>query len=239
MKSTALLIERINAIKEGKVFTYSDLHLPKDKQAAAAMSLSRMVAANYLKKIGKGKFYKPAYSPLGEMTPLIDEQTKDLLIRNGKPIGYVTGIPAFAQMGLTSQISSNVLIGSRIYRRPLIRGGYVISFTRQENEITEKNIPLLRYLDALRFIKKIPACTPDKAVDILLQTLSSIAYNEIDSLINLAASYSPSTRALLGAMLEYRGLDTTSLEASINPLTQYKIGISDHILPTKSKWNIQ
>ena len=238
MKSTDLIIGRINKIGEGKVFTYSDLSLPQEKQSAAAMSLSRMVAENRLKKVGKGKFYKPAYSRLGAMTPLIDELTKDLLYKDGKIIGYITGVPTFAQMGLTTQISSKVLIGSKSYRRPLMRGGYEISFTRQENEITEYNIPLLRFLDAIRFVKKIPACTPDNAVKILLDKIASFNSTEVDELIQLSFSYPASTRALLGAILENKSLKASKLKSSLNPLTKYNISVSDEILPNKSNWNI-
>ena len=238
MKSTDIIIERINKIGEGKVFTYLDLSLPQEMQAAAAMSLSRMVAENKLKKVGKGKFYKPAYSRLGEMRPLIDELTKDLLYKDGKIIGYITGVQMFAQMGLTTQITSKVLIGSRLYRRPLMRGGYEITYTRQENDITEDNIPILRFLDAIRFVKKIPACTPDNAIRILLDKLASFDNSEIKSLFQLSSTYPASTRALLGAMLESKGYDASLLKMSLNPLTKYNIGISADILPNKSSWNI-
>lgn len=238
MKYIKALIERINKIDEGKVFTYSDLLLPNYMQSAAAMSLSRMVAENKLKKIGKGKFYKPVYSRLGEVSPFLDELTKDILYANGEKIGYITGVPIFAQMGLTAQISSKVLIGSKKYRRPFERGGYEISFIQQKNVITEENEKLLRFLDALRLIKEIPDCTPDKAVQILMTRLSLFTIDEILQLSQLAILYSPSTRALLGAMLEQKGYTSSDLKASINPFTKYKIGISEDIMPNKSNWNI-
>lgn len=239
MKSTDVIIERINEIGEGKIFTYSDLSLPRAMQSAAAMSLSRMVAENRLRKVGKGKFYKPVYSRLGAMTPLMDELTKDLLYKEGKIIGYITGMPTFTQMGLTTQISSKVLIGSKSYRRPLMRGGYEISFTRQENEITEYNITLLRFLDAIRFVKKIPACTPDYAVKVLLDKISTFKNAEIDELIQLSLSYPAATRALLGAILENKSIQVQILKSSLNPLTKYNISISADILPNKSNWNIR
>ena len=238
MKSTDIIIKRIDEIGEGKVFTYSDLLLPQEMQSAAAMSLSRMVSENKLKKIGKGKFYKPVYSRLGTMTPLIDELTKDLLYKDGNVIGYITGIPILAQMGLTTQISSKVLIGSKSYRRPLVRGGYEISFTRQENEITEDNIPLLRFLDAIRFVKKIPACTPESAVKLLSDKISSFSKSVITDLIQLSLSYPASTKALLGAMLETKGMEASILKANINPFSKYNINIGAEILPNKSNWNI-
>lgn len=238
MKTTKAIIERIKTFEEGRIFTYSDLQLPPEMQAAVAMSLSRMVAENKIKKIGKGKFYKPVYSRLGEMAPYIDELTKDLLYKDGKIIGYLTGFPIFAEMGLTTQISSKVLIGSKNYRRPFVRGGYEISFTRQENPLTENNIVLLRYLDAIKFIKKIPACTPDEAVKILISKMSKFPKNIIDILIQLVFSYPASTRALLGSMLASMGFYSSKLKATINPLTKFNIGISEETLPNKKQWNI-
>jgi transposase len=50
-----------------------------------------------------------------------------LLEKNGKIIGYITGVSAFASMGFTTQIASSIMIGTNRYRRPLSRGGYDIS----------------------------------------------------------------------------------------------------------------
>ena len=238
VKSTDLIIDRINEIGEGIVFTYSDLSLPSEMQSAAAMSLSRMVAENKLKKVSKGKFYKPHNSRLGTMSPALDELMKDLIYKDGRTIGYITGVPAFAQLGLTTQISSQIKIGSKNYRRPFERGGYIISYIKQENEISNKSIPLLRFLDTLRFIKKIPACTVDNAINILLQKLTSFTEQEIQNLQDYSKNYTASTRALLGAMLELSGFSDNSLKATLNPLSTYKVGVSNNILPNKSNWNI-
>lgn len=239
MKTTEKILDRINSIPAGVVFDYSDLTLSANMVVAASKALSRMVEENKLKRAGKGKFYKPVYSRLGEMTPPIDELTKDLLFKDGRMIGYITGIPIFAQMGLTTQISSKILIGSVNYRRPLVRGAYEISFTRQENVISEENVPLLRYLDAIRLIKKIPDCTPDEAVRILLAKLRSFSAAELKSLLKLSLPYPVSTKALLGAMWENVGLDAEILKLGFNPLTKYNIGLSKEVLPNKSNWNIQ
>lgn len=238
MKTTETILKRLDKIPNGVVFDYAELNLPAEMQLSGAKALSRMVAENKLKKVGKGKFYKPLYSRLGEMSPVLDEFTKDLLYKDGKAVGYITGIPAFAQLGLTTQISSQIKIGSKSYRRPLERGGYGISYIKQENEITIESIPLLRFLDALRFIKKIPACTVDNGIKILLKKLSSFTQQDFQNLQNYSKHYPASTRALLGAMLELSGYDDNGLKATLNPLTTYKIGVSINILPNKSNWNI-
>ena len=88
---------------------------------------------------------------------------KDFLEKDGKIVGYITGPQAFATMGLTSQISSYVVIVTGKYHRPLRRGDCYIRFLRQENPITKGNIELLRILDAIRMFREIPAVTPDSA----------------------------------------------------------------------------
>lgn len=238
MKTTETILKQIDKIPNAVVFDYTDLNLPAEMQLSGAKALSRMVAENKLKKVGKGKFYKPLYSRLGEMSPGLDELTKDLLYKDGKEIGYITGVPAFAQLGLTTQISSQIKIGSKSYRRPFERGGYEIAYIKQENEITIESIPLLRFLDALRFIKKIPACTVDNGITILLKKLTFFTPLEFQKIQDYSEYYPASTRALLGAMLELSGYEDNALKDTLNPLSTYKIGVSANILPNKLNWNI-
>ena len=238
MKSTDLINERIRSIGEGVVFGYSDLNLPADLQSASAMALSRMVTDKQLRKVGKGKFYKPVVSRLGEMPPMIEQMTKDLLFKDGRRIGYITGVPAFAQLGLTTQISSKIMIGSLTYKRPLKRAGYEISYTKQLNVINDESIPLLRILDALKFIKKIPATTTNQVVEVLKAKISSLKEIELKSLIKYGENYPASVKALLGAILETIGYNGINLKNMLSPFTKYNLGISPAVLPTKSNWNI-
>lgn len=239
MKTTDIIQRRIKAIGDGVVFDYSDLLLPGDMQLAAAKTLSRMVADGELKKISKGKFYKPIKTRFGEMPPMIEQLTKDLIHKDGVLIGYITGVPAFAQMGLTTQISSKILIGSATYRRPIKRGGYDISYIKQSNDITEDGIRYLRMLDALRFIKSIPATTPDNVVAIMKNNISGLKKEEWDLLCSYALNYPPATRALLGAILESNGYFSDCLKSSLNVFTKYDLVVSDSVLTNKSNWNIR
>lgn len=239
MKSTDAIPKRIEAIGAGVIFGYSDLDFPPEMQAATAKALSRMVAEGKLRKVGKGKFYMPVISRLGEMPPMIEQLTKDLIFKDGKRIGYITGTPAFSQMGLTTQVSSKIIIGAARYRRPLKRGGYGISFTIQPNEITDYSVPLLRILDALKYIRKIPAATPDDIVRNIQEQLKNLSETERTSLINYAENYPPSVRALMGAMLENIGYYHYGIKRSLNPFTGYKLDISANLLPNKSNWNIE
>jgi transposase len=172
------------------------------------------------------------------MPPMIEGLTSDLLYKNGKRIGYITGVQAFSQMGLTTQISSKILIASYNYRRPLKRGGYDISYTLQLNEITDDNILLLRILDALKFIKTIPATTPDMVISQIKTILKTLSDNNLTMLIELSKNYQASTRALLGSILESEFGINEGLKLTLNPFTKYKIGVSSKVLPQKANWNI-
>lgn len=239
MKSTEIITRRIEAIGNGVIFGYADLDLPAEMQTATAKAISRMVAEGVLRKVGKGKFYKPVISRLGEMPPMIEELTKDLLFKDGKRIGYITGILAFSQMGLTTQISSKIVIGAAQYRRPLKRAGYEISFLVQNNEITDNSILLLRMLDALKYLKSIPAALPDEIISNIQGQIKIMSEDKRNSLITYAMKYTPSVRALLGAILDNLGYNCNELKESLNPFSKYAVGISENMLPTKSNWNIE
>lgn len=230
--------QRIAAFPDGIIFTISDFGLDPSNDQALAKMLSRMNASGKLSKISKGKYYKPKETPLGIIKPADYEIMKDLIEKEGKLIGYVTGPQAFASMGLTTQISSSIVIGSRKYRRPIQRGEYKISFLQQDNIITKDNINLLRILDAIKMIRDIPAVSPDaacKGITSIIQGLSPKSRKELEL---LSLSYTSYVRALLGAILEYNGYSSTVIRNSINGLTSYKLPISESVLPNKSNWNI-
>ena len=81
---------------------------------------------------------------------------KDLLEEKNKIVGYMTGLSIYNKLGLTTQVSNTIQIGTNIERKPRKRGKYNIRFLRQKNTITKKNTYMLQVLDAVRFIKRIP-----------------------------------------------------------------------------------
>lgn len=113
---------KIASFPEGTVFTISDFGLDLSNDLALAKALSRISASGELRKVSKGKYYKPKETLLGTIKPADSEIVKDFLEKDGKIVGYITGPQAFATMGLTSQISSSIVNGTGKYRRPLQRG---------------------------------------------------------------------------------------------------------------------
>ena len=207
-------------LKEGTVVTLADFGLPAEQQPALNVTLNRLVAEGVLKRLSKGRFYREKKSVFGTLPPNEMEVVKDFLVKNGQTVGYITGTQAFAEMGLTTQISSKLLVGTNKYRRAVKRGDYMVSFLLQPNPIKENEIEMYRLLDALRLVREIPATTPDEAVT------------------ELAKGYTPYVRALLGAMLEQAGFSAYELKQGLNGVTSYKLPVTERVLANKRKWNI-
>ena len=175
------------------------------------------------------------------MQPSQKQIVKDLLEKDGKLLGYITGLGIYNQLGFTTQVSNTIQIGRNEVRPALKRGMYKISFVKQKNIITKENITLLQLLDVIRFIKKIPDTTVATSCKRLKALFADLNKESIGSLIRLSLKYPPSTRALLGALLEDMELDAgilVNLKQSLNPITTYNYSISERDLPTIKNWNI-
>ncbi|MDR1583040.1 MAG: DUF6088 family protein [Prevotellaceae bacterium] len=231
----------INNFPFGFVFTPSDFPIDIGKQASVNRILNNMVAAGEIRRLSKGRFYKPKMTQFGELPPDTYQIVKDLVEKNGKIIGYITGYSAFNDLGLTTQVPFALQIGVRNEKKAIKRDVYRISFIKQQNTITKENIPLLRLLDCLRLFKNIPDTMPDEACKRLLHLFSQLDEAQIIKVKKMALKYSPSTIALLGAMLETlnKNENTSMLLNKLNPQTSYKLGISEKVLSNQQKWYIK
>lgn len=240
MKTTDILIDKINRLPIGYIFTYDDFYPEVDKPDALMKALSRLVQEGKFRKLSPGRFYKPRVTNFGELRPDTYQVVKDVLTQNGKITGYLTGYSTYNKFGLTTQVSNIIQIGSNELKKNITRGIYQIRFIKQSNTITKENIPLLRMLDAISKIKEIPDSSVDRSCRILSELIKQLNDSERESLIKLAKKYNPSTRALAGAILEniYGTAASVLLDRSLNPFTEYKCGISENVLPNKAAWNI-
>ena len=66
----------IQSFPEGRVFSISDFAIDPQYDMALAKLLSRMSAKGEIKKIAKGKYYKPQRTPLGTLSPVTAELGK-------------------------------------------------------------------------------------------------------------------------------------------------------------------
>ena len=238
MVISRLIKDKLSSTPAGVVLTTRDFGVEMRYQPALAKALSRLVLQGKLQKVAKGKYYIPKKTIFGKLKPADSELVKDFLEQDGKIVGYITGTAAFASMGLTTQISSSILIGTNKYRRPITRNGVKISFLLQENAITPNNIPLLRILDALRLIKEIPATSPDECVTNICKVINALPKEQKKELVELSVAYTPYVRALLAAIYDNIGLDTEIISSTLNGVTNYKLPISGSVLPNKRNWNI-
>lgn len=232
----------INRMRVNKVFTADSFITDALPRNNVRVALDTLVAAGKLRKLDRGRYYKPQETILGEMEPDIEEVLSDLVYdKNRKIIGYLTGTIVFAQLGLTTQITTQIQIGVKKYRRPARRGRYIVNFVEQPNPIKKEDIELFRLLDALRFIKDIPATTPEEAVERMLFLVGRLSEQKQKRLVDLAINYKPYVRALLGAIMEKNQADevlVTKLRKSLNDSTIFRFNISDEIIPA-TNWNIK
>ncbi|MFC2107570.1 DUF6088 family protein [Bacteroidota bacterium] len=241
MKVTDIISDRVNRFPVGYVFTYNDFNLEVDKIDALTKALSRMVHGGRIRKLSPGRFYKPRFTDFGELKPETYQVVKDLLLeQNGKITGYLTGYSVYNHLGLTTQVSGIIQIGTNGPKKRIKRGMYTIRFIKQANRITKENIPLLQMLDAIRNIKEIPDTTVDQSCKIFSGLIAKINKSDQETFIRLAKKYNPATRALTGAIAEigFSSVASEPLFNSLNPSSEYEFGISERVLPNKQKWNI-
>lgn len=235
------VISKISQIGESIVFTYEDIiQNPSDKEAVIK-NLNRLVASGNLSKLSKGRFYKATSTPFGKLQPDEYETAKDLLEKKGKLIGYHTGLAIYNKLNLTTQIGNIIQIGRKDAKPSIQRGKFKIRFVKQNNEITKQNVPILQILDSLRYFKEIPDSNPPFLCKRFLSIVSELKQKDKKILVKLALNYSPATRALAGALLEELGYNqlTEDLMKSLNPISTYKLSISQNDLSTTEKWNIK
>jgi len=240
MKTTDYIAVTIDRLPKGYVFTYADFTTEVNKKEAVIKALNRMVVSGKIAKLAKGKYYKPESTPFGNLEPNQFQVVKDVLEEDGKVIGYLTGYSVFNQLGLTTQVSNTIQIGRNEIRPALKRDRYTIKFVKQKNTITKENIPLLQFLDAIRYIKKIPDNSLSSICGRLLSLLKKMSDKNLATLVRLSQKYPPATRALLGALLEELGIleFQESLQKSLNPITKYKLSGISKTLKTAEKWNL-
>ncbi|MFT4522769.1 MAG: hypothetical protein ACI8SE_001593 [Bacteroidia bacterium] len=233
--------QRIKQLPNGYVFSYSKfLDVGLEKQEAIIKALNRLAEQKVINKLTKGKYYKPEKTAFGEIEPSQYEIVKDIIGSKNKPLGYLTGLSIYNTLGLTSQVSYTIQIGKNDIRPSIRRGKYVIAFVKQKNAITKINIPLLQILDAIKNISKIPDTTLDISCIRFQDMLRQLDPKQVKMICKLSLKYPPSTRALLGALLEQTNIsfDQDEIKHTLNPITRYRFTGIDKVLSNYKSWNL-
>ncbi|HED06713.1 MAG TPA: hypothetical protein ENI57_01195 [Ignavibacteria bacterium] len=233
--------KKINNIEIGDTFTYRDLAIKKEEYSAATKTIERLIKKGIIKRISTGIFYKPKQSIFGELKPDEEKIISPYLFKNGKRIAYITGLLLYNKMGLTTQIPKEISIASNKKRIYISKGNIKASSVKSYVEVTDENYKLLELLDTLKDFNKIPDLDKKSAVIILTDKILALNKKQRKELIEIALEYPPRVRAFLGALLENidQKINTKSLDDSLNPLSEYRLGITKEILPTVEKWKIK
>lgn len=240
MKATEYIRDAIDRLPKGYVFTYEDFNTNVKKKEAIIKALNRMVNSGKITKLAKGKYFKPEKTPFGTLQPNQEQIVKDLLYEGGKVVGYLTGYSIYNKLRLTTQVSNVIQIGKNQTRTKFKRERYTITFVKQKNIITKKNVPLLQILDSIKYIRRIPDTNVKTSCLRFLEILKKLNLDDKKELIRLSLKYPPSTRALLGALMDelQEKYITLTLKKSLNPITKYEISNANEVLSKSSDWNI-
>ena len=240
MKVAKKIGRKVNRMQEGTTFNYQQLGIDQSEFSAAAKAIERLIKKGIVKRVSTGVFYKPKQSAFGELRPREEELLKPYLFQDGKRIAYITGGSLYNRMSLTTQVPKTIRVASKVKRITTKIGKTQVKPVKSYVDVTNENYYLLEILDALKDFKTIPDLNKKSAIMLLKNKIINLSENDQSKIIRYALKYPPRATALLGAILEFSekksGLE--SLKTNLNPLTTYRIGIKEKILPTAPKWNI-
>ena len=224
--------QRIRARIEGggeRLWRYSDFEdLPP---AAVAQTLSRLTKAGELRRAGKGLYYRPRSTVIGESRPSPSRVAEASARHKLHP----TGISAANALGYTTQNSPQGQYATTGTNRPTKLAASKVATRRpaaRESLGTEEGA-LLEFLRARGSLSELSI--EETADRLLRQTRSRTRFAR---LARAASSEPPRVRAMLGALGEETGQSKKLLEtlrASLNPLSRFDFG---HLrgLPHAKDW---
>lgn len=225
----------VEGLEDAKLFTYEDI--PSSNKTSIAIQLSRLFKSGIIKKVSKGKFYKPKKRAFGEVGPTSNDKISTFLNNNN----YETGSNSFRQLGLTTQLSKEITIASDKAYKKIKIDNINLKFVPKRVNANKDEIYLVQILDALKDIKRIPATTPNEVIKYLKEIIKSETLDNQIKLTKFSLKYTPRTRALLGAIMKNIGNSNCAyeLKTTLNPMTTFKINIDDEALNGKKYWNIK
>lgn len=234
------IAETVQTLPPGQLFGYEDLGILPIQFAAAAAALSRLAKEGVIIRYARGRYYRPVAGRFGTLQPTESAVIASLSTQKGTAQAYPTGPTLYNKMGLTTQVPNRVTLAAPRPLRHLPR--HLRAVVRPAPE-TSDDIPLLQWMEVLRDVGRIPDSSPDRVVTQVQQALAELTAVQLVRLAELACRQAPPrVRALLGAILELSQADRTltdPLRQSLNPLTRYRLGISEQTLPNRVAWNIQ
>lgn len=197
------ILQQIENIATGRIFTFRDLSFDNDKTANVAVLLSEQSKKGILVRIEKGVYYRPRKSVLGlgKLPIYQDEQFRYL---TQKLNGYITGAYVYNKMGLTEQVATTITIATCYpVRHFRFKNLDVESVKAYCSDCTNESlIPFLRVLDAIKDMKHIPGTTEQDIYNrVKTQYFSHYSVAELKKVITLAKNYPPRVRKVVADIL--------------------------------------
>jgi hypothetical protein len=241
MKISKKIKAVIKKLPAGTIFKYRELDISNNEYGAATKTIERLIAEETIKRISTGVFYKPKKTVFGELKPREEDLLRPYLFIGNNRIAYITGTALYNRMGLTSQVPKDIKVASKAKEIRTRIGNINVRRVKSYIDVTNMNYHLLEILDAIKDFKQIPDLDRKAAIKLLIAVITSLKKKEFLRLLQYVNEYPPRTRAFLGALLEKinMDLDLDDLKQSLNPLTDYKLGIIPDMLSTAEKWNIK
>lgn len=221
------ILQQIESIDAGRIFTFRDLSFDNDKIANVAVLLSEQSKKGVLVRIEKGAYYRPRKSVLGlgKLPVYQDEQFRYL---TEKLNGYITGAYVYNKMGLTEQVTTTITIATcNPVRRFRFKNLNVESVKAYSSDYTDKSlVPFLQLLDAIKDIKRIPGTTEQDIYNrVKAQYFNHYSATELKKVVTLAKNYPPRVRKVVADIL--RDIKQTVLqremEKTLLPTTRFNI----------------
>ena len=241
MSIAATVNRTIDRAPTGRIFGYEVFPKYRESPGAVVRAVNRSVENRRLKRVAKGRFYKPRTGALGDVPVSDEERLRDALYRNGRRAGYVTGPALYNRMGLTTQVPKTIAIA--VNRATQIKdfGTIRVKLLSRRAPISDSTVPLLEILDILRDARKAPDANVARVIRTMLKRLTELTATERKKLQRLALDYySAGTRALLGMLLTRCQKEVLpALRVSLNPTTRFDLGIDPDDWPESRAWNIR
>jgi hypothetical protein len=231
--------QQVQAFEPGELLTYADLATDPSCFGAVAAALSRLSRQGVLKRYAKGQYYRPQTSRFGTLQPSEGSVVRQLTKPAGTLAAYPAGVSLYNQLGLTTQVSAELVVTTPKQRRARPRR---VAFVVRPAPERASDVPLLQWLEVLRDLRRIPDTSPDKVLARVQREVKRLSAAARRRLTELAARQAPPrARALLGALLELQAdkKGAAELRATLNSLTAYRLGLSAAALPNRAAWNIQ
>ena len=238
MDSVAFKVRnKIKNIPKGRIFTPKNF-LQLGGKKAIVQVLNRLQREGNIERISKGKYYVPRQTKFGFLGPSEYFIVQSLL--EGDKSGYLSGIALYNQLGLTTQLSNEITIVGKRYNRRVSVGKLNVKYIKRKTPVRKKeNVYILQLLDAISDIKRIPDTSTNDILRILKSRIQPLSLSDKRELIRVSQFYRPFVMALVGGILDEDGIkEVEKLRDSINPLTTFKLGISEKVLPLKKNWNL-